>query len=82
MQPHLRNESKSDMLERRPLRLKMLFKLMEIIMKQQQHDINLRRTRKKKSESQMGFDYSKKFTYLSLLEAFVVVQAVFSLSSS
>ena len=25
-------------------------------MKQQQHDINLRRTRKKKSESQMGFE--------------------------
>ena len=26
------------------------------ILKQQQHDINLRRTRKKKSESQMGFE--------------------------
>ena len=25
-------------------------------MKQQQHDINMRRTRKKKSESQMGFE--------------------------
>ena len=25
-------------------------------MKQRQHDINLRRTRKKKSESQMGFE--------------------------
>ena len=31
MQPHLWNESKSDMFERRPLRLKMSSKLMEII---------------------------------------------------